>query len=297
MPAHEFHYHWISDLGSEGAHGMAEARFPYWSFTKTVIAICALKLAEQRVVDLDAPIAGERHTLRQLLAHTAGLPDYYQLPAYARAVAAGDEPWPRETLLAAVLAKGPLFGPGEGWSYSNVGMMLAREEIEAASGEGFASLVDTLVCGPLGLTGITLATEPADFSELHWEAARTYHPGWVYHGCLTGTAGDAARVLSALFAGRLIGAEMLEQMLARRALGGALEGRPWTDCGYGLGLMSGAMGDAGRAIGHSGGGPFSVNAVYHFPDRAAPLTVAVFTDGTAEGAAEFRAAGIALGDR
>jgi hypothetical protein len=36
--------------------------------------------------------------------------------------------------------------------------------------------------------------------------------------------------------------------------------------------MTGSMGDNGRAIGHSGGGPFSVNAVYHFPDRDIPVT-------------------------
>ena len=65
-------------------------------------------------------------------------------------------------------------------------------------------------------------------------------------------------------------------------------------CGYGAGLMTGRMGDSGQAIGHSGGGPFSVNAVYHFPDRGIPITVACFTDGADEGRAEFAAAGLAL---
>jgi D-alanyl-D-alanine carboxypeptidase len=58
--------------------------------------------------------------------------------------------------------------------------------------------------------------------------------------------------------------------------------------------MSGRMGDSGRAIGHSGGGPGCVNAVYHFPDVAAPITVAVFTDGDDEGPAEFEAASVAI---
>jgi D-alanyl-D-alanine carboxypeptidase len=112
----------------------------------------------------------------------------------------------------------------------------------------------------------------------------------VYHGCLMGTAQDAARVLHGLFSGKLLSAAMFEQMLSRHPLGGAMAGRPWTDCGYGLGLMTGSMGDNGRAIGHSGGGPFSVNAVYHFPDRDIPVTVACFTDGEDEGRAEFQAA-------
>jgi hypothetical protein len=57
--------------------------------------------------------------------------------------------------------------------------------------------------------------------------------------------------------------------------------------------MSGAVGEIGRAIGHSGGGPFSVNAVYHFPDRPDPVTVSCFTSGQDEGVAEFEAVRIA----
>jgi hypothetical protein len=58
--------------------------------------------------------------------------------------------------------------------------------------------------------------------------------------------------------------------------------------------MSGEMGEAGAAIGHSGGGPGCVNAVYHYPDLGVPITVATFTHGEAEGAAEFEAVSIAL---
>jgi D-alanyl-D-alanine carboxypeptidase len=53
--------------------------------------------------------------------------------------------------------------------------------------------------------------------------------------------------------------------------------------------MSGQMGDFGRAIGHSGGGPGCFNAVYHFPDADPPVSVAGFIDDD-EGVAEFEAA-------
>jgi CubicO group peptidase (beta-lactamase class C family) len=290
MPETELHAHWIAADGIEGECGDVTARFPYWSFTKMVIAICALKLCENGVIDLHARLDDETYTLRQLLNHTAGLADYYALPEYRRDVAEDETPWPREKLLGAVLAKGPLFAAGKGWSYSNVGYMLAREQIEAASGLSFARLVTDLVCRPLGLTSIELATTRDHFSRLYWKAGKHYHPGWVYHGCLMGTAQDAARVLHGLFSGKLLSAAMFEQMLSRHPLGGAMAGRPWTACGYGLGLMTGSMGENGRAIGHSGGGPFSVNAVYHFPDRHIPITVACFTDGEDEGKAEFQAA-------
>ena len=290
MQATSTHSFWISSDRTEGARGDASLLFPYWSFTKTVIAICALKLRERGQLDLDTRIEGERYTLRHLLNHTAGLPDYSALPDYHQAVAADEEPWPRDQLLQAALAKGVLFAPGEGWSYSNVGYMLARERIELVSGQSLAVLVDEIVCRPLGLRNIGLATTREQFRRIHWQGAATYHPGWVYHGCLIGTARDAARLLDGLIGGKLLSAATLDEMLRQIPLGGLIDNRPWTDCGYGLGLMIGSMGGSGRAIGHSGGGPFSTNAVYHFPDRRHPMTIASFSNDTGEGRAEFEAA-------
>lgn len=83
-------------------------------------------------------------------------------------------------------------------------------------------------------------------------------------------------------------------MLDAKPLGGPIAGRPWMTCGYALGLMSGTVEIAGKAVGHSGGGPFSVNAIYHFPDVLDPITVASFTDGADEGVAEFAATSFAL---
>lgn len=279
----------VRDGSPAAAPGAGAPIFPYWSFTKTAIAICALKLVEQGRLDLDAGPPGRSFTLRQLLNHTAGLPDYGSLKAYHQAVARGAAPWPRDVLIRAVMAQGALFPPGRGWAYSNLGYMLARDLVEAASGKSFAHLFKDLIGDALGLHTVELATTRRQFARVFWPAARFYHPGWVYHGCLIGTATDAARLLHGLFAGRLLGREMLGQMMRRQPLGGAIAGRPWTECGYGLGLMSGRFGDGGRALGHSGGGPFCVNAVYHFPDRDDPVTVASFTDGTDEGVAEFAA--------
>ncbi|WP_199699548.1 serine hydrolase domain-containing protein [Notoacmeibacter ruber] len=277
-----------------GFEGSPSALFPYWSFTKTAIAICALRLADQGTVELDAPLPGWQFTLRQLLQHTAGLPDYYALPDYRRDVSQGKPPWAVDDLLERSLAQGMLFAPGEGWTYSNVGYLLARKHIEKRAGQSLAALVRRFISEPLALESLGLATTQADFEKLHWDEASLYHPGWVYHGCLTGTAEDAAGMLQGLMAGELLGRERLEEMLATHPVGGAIPGRPFTECGYGLGLMSGRAGAAGRMIGHSGGGPFAVNAVYHFPDRPVPVTVACFTAGPDEGVPEHAVARIAL---
>ncbi|WP_274425553.1 serine hydrolase domain-containing protein [Chelativorans sp. YIM 93263] len=287
------HSAWITSDGVLGGSGDSSARFPYWSSTKTVIAICTLKLCERDQLSLEATPESEPYTLRQLLGHTSGLRDYGQLASYHDAVAADEEPWTRQQLMHAVRREGLLFEPGHGWSYSNIGYLLVRETLERVSGLSLAQLVDELIGDPLGLESLELATTCQQLASVYWKAARNYHPGWVYHGCLTGTAADAARLLHALFHQQILGAAALKQLLVRYPLGGAIPGRPWTECGYALGLMSGTMGRSGRAIGHSGGGPFCVNAVYHFPDRQVPMTVACFTDGTDEGQAELCACSLA----
>lgn len=294
MEEYETHTHWIASSGREGG-GAGDGLFPYWSFTKTAISISALKLVEARALDLDAPVNGQPFSLRQLLAHTSDLPDYGQSEQYHAAIASQEAPWARDELLDIVLRDGLLFEPGEGWSYSNIGYLFVRELIEEKTAMPLGSVISDMICKPLGLATVELATSREQFARLHWDAAADYDPQWIYHGCLTGTASDASRLLHALLTGRLLRSDILDQMLNRRPLGGPVPGRPWTQRGYALGLMSGAMGGAGTAIGHSGGGPFSVNAVYHFPDTPDPITVACFTEGTNVGIAELEATKFAGG--
>lgn len=274
--------------------GRTEAIFPWWSFTKTVLAIAALRLAEERILKLDAPFLGRPYTLRQLLQHRAGVPNYGALAAYYAAVARGEPAWPRKRLLAAVASDALDFAPGTGWAYSNVGYLFIREVIEAATASGLDAALRRLVFAPLGLASPRVATRPQDLADIHWPALRGYDPGWVYHGLVVGTAGDAAAILAALMTPcRLLAPETLTEMLDPHQIGGAIAGRPWTLHGYGLGLMIGTIKGAGRAIGHSGGGPHCVNAVYHFPDLPEPVTIAAFTDGNDEGRAEWAAARLA----
>lgn len=294
MQMRSFHSAWLLDDGTSGAAGAASSLFPWWSFTKTVIAICALRLVEQGKLELDARRPDKPYTLRQLLQHRAGVPNYGALEAYHEAVRRNDVPWSRERLLTAVRADRLDFAPGTGWAYSNVGYLFVRDAIEAATGLPLAAALQTLVLAPLQVRSARLAQTKSDFGDVYWPALRSYDPGWVYHGCLIGTPVDAATLLQGLIHGRILESAALRAMLARHELGGAIAGRPWTVCGYGLGLMTGQMGKAGTAIGHSGAGPGCVNAVYHFPGRAVPVTVATFTDGDDEGPAETEAVSIAL---
>lgn len=75
MPGAGVHSCCIGDAGDEIHSSDAGMVFPYWSFTKTVISACALKLAERDALALDAPLPGGDFTLRHLLHHASGLPD------------------------------------------------------------------------------------------------------------------------------------------------------------------------------------------------------------------------------
>jgi len=259
-----------------------------------VLAICAFRLVEEGLVNLDELRPGKPFTLRQLLQHPAGVPEYGRLQSYHDAVARHDPPWFRERLLEAVDFDRLDFKPGTGWAYSNVGYLFVRDAIEQITDLNLPTALQRFVIDLLKLESVQLATTLSDFSDVHWLSSRDYDPGWVYHGCLTGTSLDAAKMLHALFRGEILRSNSLLEMLESHKLGGAIPGRPWTTCGYGLGLMSGRMGEVGRAIGHSGGGPCCVNAVYHFPDLRLPVTVATFTEGEEEGRAEFEAMRLAL---
>jgi len=271
------------------------ASVAWWSFTKTALAIAALRLVEQRRLQLDDPRPGKPFTLRQLLTHRAGLPDYGRIPAYREAVARRDDAWDRAQLLEIADADRLLFEPGAGWAYSNIGYLFVGDAIEHGSGLSLAEALRVLVLDPIGLTGTRLATRRADFQEIFWPALRDYDPRWAYHGCLIGPPIEAARLLHALFGGALLPPAVVASMHERfTPLGDAPPGHPGTEVGCGMGLMLARMGTADRVFGHAGVGPGCVNAVGHFPDLKPAITVAVFTDGEDDGRAQWEAKSIAL---
>ncbi len=89
-------------------------------------------------------------TVRQLLNHTAGLPDYR--PYYAELVRLPVE-MRRKALLRAI-ARTPLaHAIGQAELYSDLGFMVLGEAVETISGKRLDRLVGEAVYAPLGLNG------------------------------------------------------------------------------------------------------------------------------------------------
>ena len=268
-----------------------EPRFLIYSITKVFTAVLILRLCEDRKLSLQDPVAkwfprvtrGESIVVKQLLNHTAGLPDYGGLPAYHRAVRESpSSPWSFERFAAETFGKGLLFLPGEGWSYSNPGFMLARAIAEETSGASYPTLIADYIANPLELRDTFVAESITDLASLAEgtscqlsldglprDVRSTYHPGWVSHGVIASTASDVARFFAALFGGALLSERSLATMLDLVALPGTRDDtshqtplRPVTPS-YGLGIMGDPDSPWGPIVGHNGGGPCYSGTAFH----------------------------------
>src|SRR5262245_6405939 len=152
---------------------------PWWSFAKTVLAAAALVLVDRRQLALDSPVGSAPYTLRHLLQHTSGLPDYGPNPDYHRAVAAGDPPSPIDELLRRVNASTLLFAPGTRFSYSNIGYLFVRQIIERAADADLGDALKALVLDPLGIESVFVANTPEELDTIVWGNTRRYDPRWV----------------------------------------------------------------------------------------------------------------------
>ncbi|AYG78808.1 D-alanyl-D-alanine carboxypeptidase [Streptomyces hundungensis] len=96
-------------------------------------------------------------TLRQLLNHTSGLPDYSQAPEFADLLRADPHHVfdPRH-LLDFVADQDLEFAPGSRYQYSNSDNIAIALLAEAATGRSYEELLASEVFKPLGLTGTSL---------------------------------------------------------------------------------------------------------------------------------------------
>ena len=106
-------------------------------------------------------------TVRQVLNHTAGLPDYGGMPEYAAAVRANPGvAWSSDEFFDRTLAQGLRFAPGEGWGYSNIGYLAIKMLVERVAGLSFRELARRQIVEPLGLVATSVAESLDDTAVL-----------------------------------------------------------------------------------------------------------------------------------
>ena len=134
--------------------------FRIGSVSKTFVAVAALQLAQQNLLDLhedisiylepDFPRFPQPVTMHQLLTHTAGFED--RITGMAVPNVSDTQP-----LSGSVREHRPaqVFSPGEVVSYSNYGTALAAYTIERISGTDFAQYCEENIFLPLGMEHTT----------------------------------------------------------------------------------------------------------------------------------------------
>ncbi|MET9398780.1 serine hydrolase domain-containing protein [Kitasatospora sp. NPDC002965] len=258
----------VGDLAT-GAKVPADGQVRAGSNTKSFVAVVVLQLVAEGKVELDAPLDtylpgivrgeggdGRRITVRQVLQHTSGLPNYTEVMELS-------DPYryhePRELLDAALVHKAD-FAPGEGWKYNNTGYVVAGLIVQQVTGRPLGEEITRRVIDKVGLKHTYFPAQgdmtirerhphgyvkedgapPLDITEMD--------PSWAWGaGALVSTPTDLNRFFSAVIGGELMPAAQLAQM--RTTVPAEYVG---PGARYGLGLASRPLPCGGLSWGHGG---------------------------------------------
>lgn len=266
------------------------------SVTKTFTAAAIYRLVEQGALDLRGPLDNllaepdlellksrgyrtDQITVKHLLAHTSGLPNYAETPEYiAEVLANPTRRWTRrEQVEFAVDHFPPVGEPGKVYAYSDTGYVLLGEILERRSGLSLADVYRHV----LGFRRLHLfstwleSLEPVppragprtsqyygDFDILNVDPSIDLYGG----GGLVSTVGDLNRFIAALFAGKVVRRASLASMMTTTV-----------DPYAGRGLFR--LGDTG-CWGHGG---FWGVVMLHCPAEGVSMSVALTAEPGAAG--------------
>lgn len=254
------------------------------SVTKQFTALAVALLAQRGALSLDddvrahlpeLPDLGRPVTLRQLIHHTSGVRDQWELLAMAGWRL--DDVITKDHILAVMRRQRELnFEPGSEHLYSNMGYTLLAEVVERVGGKPFPEWMAEHVFQPLGMTSTHMhddhqhlvpgrAYSYAGSEEEGWRNAVLSYANAGATSLFT-TAGDLARWLRGFETGVLGGEALVTQMRERGVLtsGDTLS--------YAFALVRGQH--AGRTTwGHGGADAGFRSAVLHVPEERLGVVV------------------------
>ncbi len=237
-------YRWTGSRGIARIDGTPmTAETPFWiaSITKLFIASVTLKLHEEGRVCIDRPMDAylpgnitrglhrfrgtdytDQITLRNLLEHSSGLPDYIEIrrkgekSLFECILEQGDTSWSREDMVDIVRdVDSPFFPPQPATvekkriRYSDTNYQLLCGVIEAVTGKHLPQVLDEMLYQPLGLRQTfpveRMPTEPALRPAAIWHAGEAlYIPrAMASFGDPFSTVGDLITFMRALLDGTI----------------------------------------------------------------------------------------------
>jgi len=271
---------------------------PLVGVTHLATATMALRLEEEGRLRLDDPLAryaaympgADRISLRMLLGHRSGLPDYlYQGARFPELLPSFQDPnhrWTREEVLRAIEPDDVDRTPGA-YFFSGTDYVALGAALEQASGTSLGALFDQLVAAPLGLRRCVFDMDPALAPDVaqgfaYDGTSRAYTsifppsgavptslwgPVWTDNGLMCSPL-DAARLTDALLRGTLVSPESRAAMTE------------FGPEGYGLGVARKVEGS--RTVQGHAGARAGYGAVAWY-DPARLLTIVALTNADAPG--------------
>jgi len=218
----------------------------------------------------------DRITLRMLLNHTSGIPEWLTAEVLQRIVTEPTHTFTAGEYLDIAAELPASFEPGTSWSYSNTNYTVLGLVIEQATEQDWRVQIRERIIQPLGLDDTSLP-EPGDTS-IEGDYAHGYQAiagdvidftnvdpsmaGAAGGHALVTTAEDLGRFLDALLAGGLFSEEatLTEMMTMVEAMDES--GLPHR---YGLGIASYTLPDGTEVIGHGGGTAGYSTMMFHAP--------------------------------
>lgn len=233
--------------------------FDLASVSKQFTAMCVMLLAGRGRLALDDALAkyfpelpayARGVTIRNLLNHTSGVPDYPKLfimrgrieATWQRDWEAGAfQPTNAEVLALLAAQKSPDFAPGERWAYSNSNYVLLSLLVERVSGKPFPQFVKENIFQPLGMNSSFVAggAQPAQKRATRYDRTAAGYKAitgtpfdLIYgDGNVHSTIEDLSKWDQALYTERLVKASLLRQAFASGSL------KSGEQTGYGFGWV------------------------------------------------------------
>ncbi|HEU4558050.1 MAG TPA: serine hydrolase domain-containing protein [Longimicrobium sp.] len=262
-------------------HATAHTVYQIASISKQFTAAAILRLAERGELSLDDDVAryveglpaGYRTiSLRQLLNHTAGVPNFTEFFREFRQVLTPAQ------LIDSLAARPLQFAPGTGFHYSNSGYYLLGLVIERVTGQSYDGYLRQQFFAPLGMnhteycgdspgrplpTGYVRTRRGTPVHTTPWDPSVLYAAG-----SLCSTAADIAKWEVALGEGRVLAPESFREMTTPVAPPDV-----HVRMSYGFGMMVDTT-DAGPYLHHDGAvAGFRAQAAWYPNERLAVVVL------------------------
>lgn len=198
------------------------------SISKMFTAVLIYQQVEKGKLKLDNKLSdyfpevprAEDITIYQLLEHSAGLGNYAMKNDSSYTWMFSEVS--HNDIMKEIIRQGVLYEPGKGFKYSNTGYYLLANILVKIARKPYSEIVEESIIRPLKLnethSGIIHAANIASPFEKNeageWvEVPDFYFPNVIGVGELASTPGDINRFLHALFSGKLISSEHLQQTM------------------------------------------------------------------------------------